>query len=1028
MEGPSTDQILTAAAVALARDLVTRGLHRVLALAARGSQAPRALANGQLALATADRRAAIARDLASEGRERQEHLVAFLDSPDAIGVAERMLAVHILERKRAFEATRPLTPIKAASRKPRRRSNRRQSERVHRSQGFDVAPPSLTRESNRRLAALDEMLRRELHRGFALWLDSSDAYVQTTAEAVYGALHDEVNTLVSSWTPDQGFGTGSLEELERWVESIEPRLRLLEETNSIQPLLRFEWQLRQQAAAYHSRLVAPHLDREVRMTYDQGYVEPWLVPANSLTLTVDERAEARVPSTVCRAGIDRTVIIGSPGAGKSTFASKLAHDLSSRYEDRLVAGKLLTPVVIVLRDYALHRASTSCSLREYVEVVCRLNYQLLPPPGAVEYLLSQGRLLLIFDGLDELPSIAGRQQVRNDIESLCNLYPAIHVLVTSRVVGYAHTSLDPKIFEAFALDEFDAQQVSEYAHRWFDLRDELPHAERSRRAAGFLRESERHAMDLRTNPLMLALLCALYRGTGSLPRNRPAIYRRCSDLLLRTWDASREIEVERPLGEHLERALRYIAHWIYARPSLQSGVSEQQLVSLTADYIAERRTGDMDEARAAAASFINFCRGRPWILVEVGHDKNERPLFAFTHRTFLEFFAAEHIVRTSRTPVDLVTALRPLLTEHESDVLPHLAVQIAHDEREGAGDEVLRLLLATAGGPAGIEETFAVRSLRFIVPEPETRAMIGEAAARYCTAVGFLPAAETGMPVVIQELTGCLEANVRWCASGFYRFLASRLGESSEGVRAHATLTVVAKRSAGPGSDAWVKACTAFRLEQAEDIIRVASENRLVASELLLAGDVSLTWFARTYGPDGWFTPFAPASWAWCHVGLTWTATLASVILTTAVAAPAQSVLDIEACGDALIVAAQSLITTGPPWALVAAVQSSPWPDGESTAIVLDEAPLSSLELFGFICLMLPFAEQSGETWQQPAKRWPLVQAVIELVLMRALLQLEGFPAYAERYRFDDAQRGFLRRWVKRELSTVDRSVRADES
>ena len=46
----------------------------------------------------------------------------------------------------------------------------------------------------------------------------------------------------------------------------------------------------------------------------------------------------------------------------------------------------------------------------------------------------------------------------------------------------------------------------------------------------FISESASVA-DLRSNPLMLALLCILYRGAGSLPRNRTEVYEQCASML-----------------------------------------------------------------------------------------------------------------------------------------------------------------------------------------------------------------------------------------------------------------------------------------------------------------------------------------------------------------------------------------------------------------------------------------------------------------------------------------------------------------
>ena len=58
--------------------------------------------------------------------------------------------------------------------------------------------------------------------------------------------------------------------------------------------------------------------------------------------------------------------------------------------------------------------------------------------------------------------------------------------------------------------------------KWFDADVDLTDDQRRKKAQGFIAES-RNITDLRSNPLMLALLCNIYRGEGHIPRNRPAV-------------------------------------------------------------------------------------------------------------------------------------------------------------------------------------------------------------------------------------------------------------------------------------------------------------------------------------------------------------------------------------------------------------------------------------------------------------------------------------------------------------------------
>jgi predicted NACHT family NTPase len=134
--------------------------------------------------------------------------------------------------------------------------------------------------------------------------------------------------------------------------------------------------------------------------------------------------------------------------------------------------------------------------------------------------------------------------------------------VTSREIGYEHAPLNHMLFNSAALADFRKEDVESYARRWFSLDDALRDDQQQEKASAFLRESE-SIKDLRSNPLMLALLCNLYRGRGYIPRNRPEVYDECATMLFETWDKHRGITTLLPFQEHLRPAMRHLALWIW---------------------------------------------------------------------------------------------------------------------------------------------------------------------------------------------------------------------------------------------------------------------------------------------------------------------------------------------------------------------------------------------------------------------------------------------------------------------------------
>ena len=90
--------------------------------------------------------------------------------------------------------------------------------------------------------------------------------------------------------------------------------------------------------------------------------------------------------------------------------------------------------------------------------------------------------------------------------------------------------------------------------------------------------------------------------------------------------------------------------------------------------IAVSRTGI--NATDAAQEFITFCQNRAWVFSDAGTTADGQRLYAFTHRTFLEYFAAAHLAAIHDTPEQLAAALFPRIARQEWEVVAQLAIQI----------------------------------------------------------------------------------------------------------------------------------------------------------------------------------------------------------------------------------------------------------------------------------------------------------------------------------------------------------------
>ncbi|GAB2815109.1 NACHT domain-containing protein [Lentzea nigeriaca] len=456
----------------------------------------------------------------------------------------------------------------------------------------------------------------------------------------------------------------------------------------------FAARLRDQVVALHNRIRLPHVGVSRSVRYDQLYVKPTLTSPD-VTLGVPG---------------ERVVVLGDPGAGKSTLAAKFAHDTAANGSGRV-------PFLLVLREFTTSFDEGGRDLLHYLEKLCQAPYNVKPPRDGVEYLLRAGRAVVILDGLDELVQTELRRRVVSLVEGFAHLYPLVPILVTARKIGYEDAPLTTDLFTTSHIPEFDDQQVSDYVTRWFKLDEATSPDERERLASSFMEDSEQ-IPELRSNPLLLTLLCAMYSSDRYLPRNLAQVYERCALMLFEQWDSRRGIPLPLRFHGRLRGAVQHLAWKMLNAKESGKALTRTRIINILTDYL-DAKLDDHDESLAMAQEFLAFCTGRAWILTDVGATASE-PQFGFTHRTFMEYFAAEHLVRTHRTAADLWVVLG--LNTRQWDVVAQIALQLYDRNVEGGVDELLAEAVDN-DGPA-----FAARALQHVYPSMRTIRTIVNAA------------------------------------------------------------------------------------------------------------------------------------------------------------------------------------------------------------------------------------------------------------------------------------------------------------
>ncbi|MFF3858704.1 NACHT domain-containing protein [Streptomyces sp. NPDC002209] len=470
--------------------------------------------------------------------------------------------------------------------------------------------------------------------------------------------------------------------------------------------------LSQQCTKVHGKMRPAQTESGARVPFGDLYVEPHL--------DFEREKGSRREGTSVRELLTQTnrlVVLGDPGGGKTTLALKLALDVSM---GRGTCSARQVPLRVVLREYVGHFKANQESIVEFLEKQAKASYSTPAPQGAIDYLLLNGRAVVIFDGLDELTDTSLRARVVDAVEAFAYAYPTAPILVTSRRVGYDMAPLDEHLFTSSHLSPFNTSQQREYVDKWFSrVRGGVIESGMAER---FLVESQ-HAPDLTSNPLMLGLMCALYRGEGYIPRNRPDLFRRCSEFLFERWDASRNISAAQPFERNIQFAMFSLALSMLRNSENGLGMTERELIRYTSDFLLVQQYEDRDSADAAAEAFVKYCRGRAWVLTDVGTHPNGERIYSFTHRTFLEYFSARQIVRDSGDAANLFLALREHLKNESWDVTAQLAVQFLDERLSDAANDFVSLALAEArrireAAPKEALVSFCARLMEFLQLKP----------------------------------------------------------------------------------------------------------------------------------------------------------------------------------------------------------------------------------------------------------------------------------------------------------------------
>lgn len=317
----------------------------------------------------------------------------------------------------------------------------------------------------------------------------------------------------------------------------------------------------------------------------------------------------------------RIIVLGDPGAGKTTMLRYLAFRAA---REELGPGVAL-PVYVELRDFI---DSGEQDLLAYAAHDMRRRYGF---PGAQPYLeqeFGNGRAVLLLDGLDEVlggetpqAADAAYHKVTSEAERIATRYPGLRIAATSRKAGWRGGLSQ---FQTLEVLDFDWPEIETFIGNWF--------TDNPVKATGLqdALSANLRMQTLAANPLLLSLIAIVYERELELPERRAELYNRCVEVLLKDWDAHREIKRFSRFTADRKRDLLEEVAWHF-HVAGRRYFPEEELLGVIGSFLP---TIDILDPEAPELILKE-------ILAQYGLLKEQaRGWYGFLHLTLQEYFAA----------------------------------------------------------------------------------------------------------------------------------------------------------------------------------------------------------------------------------------------------------------------------------------------------------------------------------------------------------------------------------------------------
>jgi transcriptional regulator with XRE-family HTH domain len=317
------------------------------------------------------------------------------------------------------------------------------------------------------------------------------------------------------------------------------------------------------------------------------------------------------------------ILVGKPGSGKTTYLQRVVTKCNT--------GKLEShriPGLIKLRDFVDDGQSFSYSLEYFLEQFWQLSTE------ETQLVLSQGRLLLLLDGLDEITGEDGKT-ITKEIKRFARSYPQTRIIATCRTQSFLGTSDWKSLrFSFIEIADFNEAQVRSFAKHWFKtvMQNEVSGLEKSKEFLEKLfQEENKPIRELAITPILLSLTCVVFLKTEKFYSKHSRLYEEGLELLLEQWDKSREIKRDKLYKQlSVERKLELLSYLAAKKINQEQYIlfEQTEIEGYIADFLGVRKQdGEI---------VLRSIEDQHGLLI-----RRSQKIWSFSHLTFQEYLAAK---------------------------------------------------------------------------------------------------------------------------------------------------------------------------------------------------------------------------------------------------------------------------------------------------------------------------------------------------------------------------------------------------